>query len=209
MGKCEIRRRVLGRLGTNCYLIMNKESRQVIIIDPAAQADVLIHELDALDAVPAAIFLTHGHFDHIGAVAELAGHYQIPVCAGRREADLLADVNKNLSLSFGSPISLKAERFFEDMENFELAGINFRVYHTPGHTEGGVCYLLPDEHVLFSGDTIFRESVGRSDLPTGSMSELIRAIKRVLAQIDDDTVIYPGHGDETTAAHEQSNNPFL
>lgn len=209
MGKLQINRKVLGMVQTNCYLLINNETQEVVLIDPAAQAKELIATVEEMKLKPAAILLTHGHFDHIGAVGSVAAHFQIPVYAGKEEADMLQDANLNLSGQFGTPMTIKANRFLADQEMFTLAGFEFKVFHTPGHTKGGVCYYIVTEDVLFSGDTLFRESIGRTDLPTGNMSTLVRSVRSLLEVLPDDTAVYPGHEAETTAGHEKTYNPYL
>ncbi|MEE0418461.1 MAG: MBL fold metallo-hydrolase [Lachnospiraceae bacterium] len=209
MDRMQIERRVLGMVRTNCYLVVNRETMEAVIIDPADSAGVLIADLDALGARPAGILLTHGHFDHIGAARELSDRYQIPICAGREEADIMEDAGMNLSIQFGNPISVKADRLLEDGETLSMAGFDFRVLFTPGHTKGGVCYYVAEEQALFSGDTLFCESVGRSDFPTGSMSVLVHSVQGLLQELPEETAVYPGHEGETSIAHEKRNNPYI
>lgn len=209
MKKLQLQTMVLGAIGTNCYLLVNKESKEMILIDPADRAEKIIRHISEHQLKPVGILLTHGHFDHVLAAEYIAGHYQIPICAGSEEEELLQDVNLNASTQFGHPTSVKADRFFTDKESFTMAGFDFQVYHTPGHTKGGVCYYIAGEGVLFSGDTLFYESVGRSDFPTGSTSVLVRSIRNLLEVLPDDTSVYPGHGQETTIGHEKQHNPFI
>ena len=153
--------------------------------------------------------LTHGHFDHIGAARELADTYGILIGAGSGEADVLRDTEKNLSGQFGEPFTVQPDKLYTDKEEFMMAGFRIQVLHTPGHTKGGVCYYFPDEAALFSGDTLFCEGVGRTDFPTGSMSVLVNSVRGLFAILPENTIVYPGHGCETTIAHEKENNPFV
>jgi glyoxylase-like metal-dependent hydrolase (beta-lactamase superfamily II) len=209
MGKLQIVRKVLGMVQTNTYLAHNTETGELLIIDPAAQADQVIQTVTSLQGKPVAILLTHGHFDHCGAAEALADHYKIPILAGVLEEEVLADSYKNLSEQFGAPFTAKAERYLKNQETLELAGFSIRVYETPGHTKGGVCYYFPEEGVLFSGDTLFYESVGRTDFPTGSMSVLVRSVRGLLGVLPDETQVFPGHNSETSIAHEKEYNPFI
>lgn len=209
MGKLRIEKRVLGMVRTNSYLVINTETREAFLVDPADSAEVIRKDIDAFGVQPAGILLTHGHFDHMGAAVGLAEHYGIGIGAGTQEADVMEDPAMNLSIQFGKPFVVKADRLYSDKEEFCMAGFQIRVLHTPGHTKGGVCYYLPEEKVLFSGDTLFYESVGRSDFPTGSMSVLVHSVRELFDVLPDDTDVYPGHESATTIAHEKEYNPFV
>ncbi|SDM55475.1 MBL fold metallo-hydrolase [Lachnospira pectinoschiza] len=201
--------RVLGMISTNCYLFTNDALDECIIVDPADRADVIAQMVESSKAKPVAILLTHGHFDHIGAVDELRKKYNIKVYAADAEKDLLESPYKNLSSDYGLNFTIKADVYLKDGEEFELAGFKIKAIHTPGHTEGGMCFYFPEESIMFTGDTLFYESVGRSDFPTGSMSSLVREIKNKLFVLPDETICYPGHGQETSIMHEKAYNPFV
>ena len=201
--------RVLGMISTNCYLYTNDALAECIIVDPADRADVIAQMVESSKAKPVAILLTHGHFDHIGAVDELRKKYNIKVYAADAEKDLLESPYKNLSSDYGLNFTIKADVYLKDGEEFELAGFKIKAIHTPGHTEGGMCFYFPEESIMFTGDTLFYESVGRSDFPTGSMSSLVREIKNKLFVLPDETICYPGHGQETSIMHEKAYNPFV
>ncbi|HIR14290.1 MAG TPA: MBL fold metallo-hydrolase [Candidatus Choladousia intestinavium] len=208
MGELRIETMVLGMVGTNCYLAVNQKTKELLILDPADDGVGIQKRITDLGAAPAAVLLTHGHFDHIGAAQYLRDTYRIPVCAMETEREVLEDPAKNLTAMSGQTLSLKADRFFKDGEEAELAGFSIRVIHTPGHTAGGCCYYFPDEGVLFSGDTLFAESIGRTDFPTGSMGTLVRSIQEKLFGLPDETKVYPGHGEETQIRWEKRYNPF-
>ena len=208
MQKMRIVTMQLGMLATNCYLVANEETGELVIIDPADEADRIIARVRQMNARPVAILLTHGHFDHIGAVASLQKTYSIPVCAMAEEQELLQDGQKNLSGLYGKPVTVQADRFFRDGETVKLAGFSFQVLHTPGHTVGGCCYYCAEEQVLFSGDTLFHGSVGRTDFPTGSMGMLHDSIHRKLFVLPTETAVYPGHGEATDIAYEKRYNPY-
>ena len=198
----------LGMLATNCYLVANEETGELVIIDPADEAERIIARVRQMNARPVAILLTHGHFDHIGAVTSLQKTFAIPVCAMTEEQELLQNAQKNLSGLYGKPVMVQADRFLRDGEKVQLAGFSFAVLHTPGHTVGGCCYYCKEEQVLFSGDTLFHGSVGRTDFPTGSMGMLHDSIHRKLFVLPAETAVYPGHGEATDIAYEKRYNPY-
>ena len=200
---------VVGPVGTNCYFAINQATKEMFIVDPGAEAEKLIAQIDQLKVTPVAVLLTHGHFDHAGAAEEMAAHYQIPVYAGENEKGTLESTTKNLSgPMMGQPEVYHATDYLKDMEEQTIAGMKVRTLFTPGHTEGGVCYYLPNEMVVFSGDTLFCESVGRTDFPGGSMSAIVRSLREKLFLLPKETVVYPGHGDETSIGYEEKYNPY-
>lgn len=208
MQKMRIVTMQLGMLATNCYLVANEETGELVIIDPADEAERITARVRQMNARPVAILLTHGHFDHIGAVTSLQKTFVIPVCVMTEEQELLQDVQKNLSGLYGKPVTVQADRFLRDGEKVQLAGFFFTVLHTPGHTVGGCCYYCKEEQVLFSGDTLFHGSVGRTDFPTGSMGMLHDSIHRKLFVLPAETNVYPGHGEATDIAYEKRYNPY-
>lgn len=197
----------LGALSTNCYLIGNKESDEIVIIDPADEFSVIKETILRIRKKPAAVLLTHGHFDHIGAANELREYYHIPVLAYVDEEKVLLDQYLNLSSMMGGRISIKADRFVHDCDLISYAGLTFQVIHTPGHTKGSCCYYCKEEKLLVSGDTLFAESYGRTDFPTGSSKDLLSSIVGRLFLLEDDVCVLPGHGHSTTISHEKKHNP--
>lgn len=209
MGKLRIEQKVLGMVSTNVYLAVNAETQEAFLVDPADRAELIEDWIKKLGVTLKGILLTHGHFDHIGAVNRLKADLQVPVYAMQAEKTVLGDAMLNLSGNWGAPFTVKADRFLSDMDNFNIAGFEVTVYHTPGHTRGGACYYLASEKTLFSGDTIFCESIGRTDLPTGNSSELVRSVRRVLEDLPEDVKIFPGHEEATGVAHERKYNPCM
>jgi len=203
----QIRALRLGPIATNCYLVRSAAGGG-FLVDPAADFARIQREAAAMELVPEAILLTHGHFDHIGACTAAALHWRIPVTAGQQEASLLSEPEANLSMEFGVPAAAKADRLVRDGEILRIAGIRIRVFETPGHTAGSVCYELPDWQILFSGDTLFAGSYGRTDFPTGSESAMARSIRRLLTNLPEETRVYPGHGEPTDIQTERSINPL-
>ena len=208
MGKLKIRSNVLGMVGTNCYLVYEEGGSQAVLVDPADNADYLMNLCREQSLIPAAILLTHGHFDHIGAVAELVRAFRIPVYASGKERELLENPDQNLSSGYGSGISSRDFIPVQDGEKLELIGHIWTVLETPGHTAGSVCYYLEKDQVLFSGDTLFRESYGRTDFPTGSSRQLIASVTEKLFSLPDDVTVLPGHESQTSIGYEKQANPL-
>ena len=196
-------------VSTNCYVLQNEQTKECLIIDPAASSSELMSYIESEGLAPQAILLTHGHFDHIMGVDTIKKQYDIPVYAGEMERELLEDASKNLSSAYGIFYELKEVNYVVDGQVLELAGFSIQSIYTPGHTIGGCCYYIQERGDLFSGDTLFCNSIGRTGLPTGSMSALVKSIKEKLFTLPDDTIVYPGHMEETTIAYEKENNPFL
>ncbi|MDD2979346.1 MAG: MBL fold metallo-hydrolase [Hespellia sp.] len=205
----KINRFVVGMAGTNCYVVENEKTKECVIVDPGDGPQRALAYLKEAELVPVAVLLTHGHFDHIMGLDSVLADYQIPVYAFEKEAELLRDERLNASVGFGTRYAFDGAEFLSDNQKLELAGYTFQVIYTPGHTIGGCCFYVESEGVLFSGDTLFQASVGRSDLPTGSAGQLIRSIEERLMVLPEDTKVYPGHMEETSIAYEKAYNPFL
>lgn len=205
----KIEKFVLGSMGTNCYLIINEESKEFVIVDPATCPDYLVSHVKSNGYTPKAILLTHAHFDHVMGIDGWVREFNIPVYLYEEEKQILEDPQLNLSGVFGTSYSYNKVEGLQDNQILEVAGFQFKVIHTPGHTVGGCCYYEETEGILISGDTLFCRSVGRSDFPTGSMSTLVRSIKEKLFCLPDDVMVYPGHNDLTCIADEKMHNPFL
>ena len=193
---------------TNTYYVYDDETKRGLIVDPADSPDTIIAKADSLSMIPEAILITHGHFDHVLAMNKVREHYGIKVYAGLTEKQVLHDMAMNLTSSFGMGQIFDADIYLKDGEEFETAGYHIKAIEVPGHTIGGMCYYFDKQGVLFSGDTLFCESVGRSDFPGGSASALCRGIKDKLFILPEHTKVYPGHMDETTIGNEIKYNPF-
>lgn len=209
MGDLKMKTLVLGMVQTNTYVIRNVLTKEAIVVDPADHAEKIYEYIKSNDLVCKSILLTHGHFDHIMAAKELAELTQVKIYAHEAEEKLLSTPNMNASPSAGVSISLTPDVFLKDQEEFLLAGFDIKVIHTPGHTAGGACYYFTKHNVLISGDTLFHECIGRSDLPTGNGRVLVESIKHKLLTLGDDVEVYPGHGIPTTIGHEKVRNPYL
>ena len=204
----KIQHSVLGMCATNTYYVYDDETKRGLIVDPADSPDTIIAKADSLPMIPEAILITHGHFDHVLAMNKVREHYGIKVYAGLTEKQVLHDMAMNLTSSFGMGQVFDADIYLKDGEEFETAGYHIKAIEVPGHTIGGRCYYFDKQGVLFSGDTLFCESVGRSDFPGGSASALCRGIKDKLFILPEHTKVYPGHMDETTIGNEIKYNPF-
>lgn len=201
---------VLGMVHTNCYIISNTETKEAIVIDPADEAEKIEQYLTSNDLVCKGILLTHGHFDHILAAAEISDKTNTSIYVHEADAVLMSDPLMNASRELiGRDKSVTADILLKDEQILKIAGFTIQVIHTPGHTAGGVCYYFSEYNVLFGGDTLFRENIGNTRFPTGDGKILIDSIKKKLMVFDDQVKVYPGHGMPTTIGHERSNNFYL
>lgn len=201
---------VIGPVGTNVYVVYDEALKEAVIVDPADRGADIYEAIENAGLTVAGILLTHGHFDHISGVNELRSKSGCRVYASKAEHELLSDPTLNESAGMGrQSVSVTADVELKDGEKIELGGMIFQAIETPGHTVGGMCYYLESEKILYCGDTLFHHSVGRTDLPTGSMGSIIRSIRDKLFVLPDDVTCYPGHGPETTIGDEKRYNPFL
>jgi hydroxyacylglutathione hydrolase len=194
----------VGPLQENCWIVDGAE--RSIVIDPGDEGDRIV---EALELPVEAILLTHTHFDHVGAVAELARATGAPVYCPELETEVLADINSYVFPGMGPFESYDADRTVAGGERLELAGLAIDVIFTPGHSPGHVTYSIPDDRTILSGDVLFQGSIGRSDLPGGDHPTLMRSIATLLETLPDDTLVLPGHMGATTLGRERASNPFL
>lgn len=209
MKELKIGRIVLGMCQTNCYFVYEEGSSRVIVFDPADKGDYIFDGLKGKGFTVEVILLTHGHFDHIWGVEQLRELSGAKVYAYEGEKELCEDASLNVSKGAGRACTIKADEYVKDGEEITAAGISCRLIATPGHTGGSCCYYFENDKILISGDTLFQESVGRTDLPTGSMSMLVRSVKEKLLPLPEEVKVYPGHGESTTIGYEKKYNPFL
>ena len=200
--------RAHGMLSTNCCDVENPDSQKVLIVDPGDSPQEIERQIDEIDGDPEAILLTHGHFVQMLAADALRKKYHIPVYVHEKEQHLLGDPKENLSGLWSKPCTMQADKTVKEGDVLHLADFEIHVLATPGHTAGGVCYYIPAEKALFSGDTLFCESYGSYDFPTSSGRELIESVKRLLILLSGDVTVYPGLNDETTIEHEKRYNPL-
>lgn len=204
----KIGRITIGSCATNCYFTYREGETKVLFFDPADQGDYLYQALKQKGLEVAAIFLTHGHFDHIWGAQKLRVLSGAKIYAYEGEEALLLDAEMNVSEMAGRACTVKANEFLKDGQEMTVEGMTFKVIATPGHTSGSCCYYFEKDGILISGDTLFQESVGRTDFPTGSYSQIIRSVKEKLFVLPDEVKVYPGHGEITSIKYEKMHNPF-
>ena len=189
---------------TNCYIVQDEKSKETMVIDAAGDVDKIIEMLDILQAKLKYIYLTHCHGDHIGGVRELKEKYGGKIVAQRLAAENLRDPNINLTTYIGDKgLTIDTDARVDDNDLIHLGELEFRVIHTPGHTSGGSCLYCEKEQLLFSGDTLFRGTWGRTDVPTGDFEAVIKSITKKLMILPDETIVYPGHGKSTMIREEK------
>ncbi len=208
MSVSEVRRAVLGMIGTNVYFLIHTETKACLIIDPADDARSIYDHCRSENLRIEGILLTHGHFDHIFAAEELSELSGAKIYAAAKEHEVLTDPYKNSSAMLSRPCTVLADTELTEGEEITLAGFRILVMETPGHTAGSICYYIPEEKVLFSGDTLFHTGYGRTDLPTGNSSEIVRSVRRLLKELPEDTKVYPGHMEPTDIGFEKKYNPI-
>ncbi len=208
----KVGRLVMSVCQTNCYFIYHdtdEAEKEVVFIDPGDKGKQICDALKQKGFRVGAILLTHGHFDHIWGANALREASGAKIYAFEDEKAVCENASNNVSEAAGRAETVKADFYEKDGAVLELCGFKIRLIATPGHTQGSCCYYLEDEKVLFSGDTLFEASVGRTDFPTGSMSTLVRSIKEKLFVLPEDVIVYPGHGSETCISDEERYNPFV
>lgn len=200
---------IVGAMQVNCYIVADDDAKKAVVIDPGDDVDAIKAILKKHTLVVAAVVNTHGHLDHIGSDAD----FEAPIYIHALDEDCLLDGSKNLSSWLGAPFTITSDKItpVKDGDTIRAGSISLEVIHTPGHTRGGMCLLLKDNKppMLFSGDTLFCQSVGRTDLPGSSTEALLESIQKKLFTLPDDTLVYPGHGPSSTIGSEKRDNPFL
>ena len=198
----------VGIMGVNCYII--GDLNEALIVDPGSNPETIISALENENIKAKYILLTHCHFDHIMAVESLVNELGVKVIACQTEKENLLAPSVNFTDRYSrKPLSVSADIYVSDDEEIKSGDFSFKVIETPGHTSGSMCLYCESEGVLISGDTLFYQSVGRCDLPTGNEATLIRSIKEKLFTLPDEVSVLPGHGENTTIRHEKTNNPFI
>jgi glyoxylase-like metal-dependent hydrolase (beta-lactamase superfamily II) len=197
-----------GIYAANCYIIYPEDKKEGIVLDPGGDVEDIITAIDSNGLNIKYIILTHGHADHIGGVKGLKNKLGVPVMIHEKDRELLVDGDKNLSSVMAmATVEIEPDVLLKDGDKIEFGGLTAEVIHTPGHTPGGICLKIGDN--LFTGDTLFAGSIGRTDFLGGSYEEIIKSIKEKLIIYPDNTQVYPGHGPSSTIKNEKSSNPFL
>ncbi len=203
----KIIRLAIGSYQTNCYLVADEATKAAFIIDPAGDLAQIKDLIDTKEYDLKYIILTHGHGDHIGAVEGLKEAYDAVLFIHEEDAEMIRDSQLNLTYRMGQTIEMEADQTFRDGDTLMVGELNLRFIHTPGHSKGSSCVLVED--TLFSGDTLFLNSIGRTDLYGGDRREIIESIKNKLLILPKETKVYPGHGQATSIKNELKKNPFF
>ena len=203
----KVKRLQAGVYAANCYIVHDDEGNG-IVGDPAGDIEDIMDYLDEKDVKVAAIVLTHGHGDHIGGVMELREKLNVPVMVHRDDEDMVGDGALNLSTSMPmGDVHFRPDKLLDDGHLIKVGSKEIRVIHTPGHTKGGICLLV--DQILITGDTLFQGSIGRTDLYGGDFDMLMTSIMERLMVLPDETIVYPGHGGQSTIGAEKRSNPFI
>ena len=200
----------VGLLQCNCSIFGDEETREAIVIDPGDQIGDILAILDKHGLTVKAIVITHAHIDHIGGAAKLKAATGAPVHMNQRDAGLYDALEQQAAwLRMPSPERTAIDADAPDGARLQLAGTGFHVLHTPGHTQGSISIWIPSENKLIAGDTLFRDSIGRTDLPGGDYRQILRSIHSQLLTLPETAAVFPGHGPATTIGREREYNPFL
>lgn len=206
----------LGPVRTNTYIVCRETDEGntpdgAVIIDPAEQGEAIYDAVTESGLTVEAVLITHAHFDHIMGIDGILSRKKVPVYAADTERALCGNAEMNQSAVLEKACTVEPDEWLADGQRITLAGMTFQVIHTPGHTPGSCCYYLEEgpDRILFSGDTLFQASVGRTDLPGGSADRLTDSVRKLYAMLPDDTHVYPGHGESTYIGFEKKYNPFV
>lgn len=210
MVNLEIKTLIVGPLATNCYIAADRQTKQAFVLDPGAEPEKILSALTPKPYTLVTLIATHCHFDHVGAVAELKEKLDAPFLIPKNEQVVLASAPPTSQTWVGKKIRKppNPDSFFEEGSKIRIGKTKFTVISTPGHSPGGICLYSKERGILFSGDTLFAGSIGRTDLPGGSQEEMRNSLKK-LFKLPDNTVVYPGHGEKTTIGKERKTNLFL
>ena len=190
-----------GMIEENCYIVMAENTNEGFLVDPGADAQILANAVENMKMKPKFILLTHGHWDHVGAVVELKDKFNIPFYISTNDNDMIQSGQD----TYGS--TPNPDGYLKEGDTFKFADKTIRVIETPGHTPGGVCFLV--DKSLFTGDTLFNGTIGRTDFVGGSFETLVSSVRRKLATLPEDIKVYPGHGPSTTIGLEKRQNPYI
>ncbi|MBI2862683.1 MAG: MBL fold metallo-hydrolase [Chloroflexi bacterium] len=199
---------IVGPIEENCYIFGDEETKEAVIVDPGDEALLILDRVKQLGMTVTRILNTHGHVDHIAALADLKEQLGVPNAIHEADAPLLARPNREALIWLGRTLpKMDADQLLHDGDTIPVGKLNLEVIHTPGHSPGGVCYHY--DGILFSGDTLFAMGIGRFDTPGGDVNKLLASITTRLFALPDETVVYPGHGPSTTIGNERRYNPFV
>lgn len=198
----KIKRIPAGVYAANCFILMDEDTKETAVIDPGGDADDLVKAITEMGSKVKYILLTHGHTDHTGAALQLQEEYNVPIYISEEDYRMM----ENGEYIYGDVIQ-KVDRFLKEGDTFRIGSIEIKCIHTPGHTPGGICFLVGDS--IFTGDTLFAGSIGRTDLAGGDFDTIISSIKNKLMVLSDNITVFPGHGPQSSIGRERVHNPFL
>ncbi|MTK11673.1 MAG: MBL fold metallo-hydrolase [Clostridiaceae bacterium] len=198
----KIKRIPAGVYAANCFILMDEDTKEAAVIDPGGDSEDLIKAVNEMDAKVKYILLTHGHTDHTGAAVQLQEEYNVPIYISEKDYRMM----ENGEYIYGDVIG-KVDKFLNEGDTFKIGSIEIKCIHTPGHTPGGICFMVED--VVFTGDTLFAGSIGRTDLAGGDFDAIISNIKNKLMILPDNITVFPGHGPQSSIGRERVHNPFL
>lgn len=201
---------VVGELGVNCYLLADSQTKEGVVIDPGAEPERILAAVQKSGVKVVAVLNTHGHFDHIGGNRKLAETTGAPLMISKEDEPFLSRAATSARMyGLTADDSPQPATYLAEGDLIRFGGHEIRVIHIPGHSPGGSCFYLEKDDILISGDSLFAESIGRTDLPGGSQAQLVGSIRSKLLTLPETTKVFPGHGPSTTIGHEKRSNPYL